>query len=334
MNNDLKAKANSTWLKILNIQGITAVVPLVVLVVVASILNPVFLKPTNLATLGGAIIGIWGLFAIGQAYIIIAGEIDLSMGGLLAFAAVFFSYMLLNGMPIWLAIIITFAITIAVELINAFVVLKLNVPVFIATLGMQYICKGLAKVVNYGAAVTIYSSTNPAVKQFCDALSVKPLGLSLSFWCFIILMIAAHLLLKKTRFGRQVYAVGDNKNVAKMAGINVAKVKVLCYLMIGVLVGLSSVLWVGISAGSAVTHGVGWEFIAISACAMGGVSLVGGRGSMIGVLLGVITMGVIYNVISLLGINVNYQNIFVGLFLAFAVIFDVIRREKTLGKNI
>lgn len=104
--------------------------------------------------------------------------------------------------------------------------------------------------------------------------------------------------------------------------------------IIGVLVGFASVLWVGVSAGASVSHGIGWEFIAIAACAMGGVSLVGGRGSMIGVLLGVLTMGVIYNVISLLNINVNYQNIFVGLFLAFAVIFDVIRREKTLGKNI
>ena len=330
---DLKRKTEGFWLKVLNIQEITALVPLVVLVLTATLLNPVFLRPGNLATLGGAIIGSWGLFAIGQAFIIIVGEIDLSMGAVLAFSSISFSYMLQSGMNIFLAIIITFAISVACEMINAFVVLKLNVPVFIATLGMQYICKGLANVVNYGAAVAIYSVSDQT-KEFCNILSEKPLGLSLSFICFIVLIVIAQFVLKKTRFGRKVYAVGDNKNVAKAAGINVNLVKTQCFLIIGVLVGFASVLWVGVSAGASVSHGIGWEFIAIAACAMGGVSLVGGRGSMIGVLLGVLTMGVIYNVISLLNINVNYQNIFVGLFLAFAVIFDVIRREKTLGKNI
>ena len=196
---DLKRKTEGFWLKVLNIQEITALVPLVVLVLTATLLNPVFLRPGNLATLGGAIIGSWGLFAIGQAFIIIVGEIDLSMGAVLAFSSISFSYMLQSGMNIFLAIIITFAISVACEMINAFVVLKLNVPVFIATLGMQYICKGLAKVVNYGAAVAIYSVSDQT-KEFCNILSEKPLGLSLSFICFIVLIVIAQFVLKKTRF--------------------------------------------------------------------------------------------------------------------------------------
>jgi len=99
-------------------------------------------------------------------------------------------------------------------------------------------------------------------------------------------------------------------------------------------VGIATIMWVASYAGAVPTHGTGWEFIAITAVAMGGVSLIGGRGSIIGVFFGVISMAVIYNIITLLHINSNFQNIVIGLFLAFAVIFDVIRRERTMGKNI
>ncbi len=331
---NIKQKAKSVWTRVVNFQEITSIIPFVALVIIASILNPIFFKPANLATLAGAIIGSWGLLAIGQAFIIIVGEIDISMGALLGFAAMFMSYMLKSGVALGAAIAIVFAITIGVSMINAFVVVKLKVPVFIATIGMQFICKGLAKVVNYGASIAIYVTDYPAVRVFCDTLAKKPLGISLSFWAFIILLIVAQIILKKTTFGRKVYAVGDNRNVAKTSGIHVGRIKTLCFLIIGITVGLATVLWTGYYAGAMPIHGVGWEFIAIAAVAMGGVSLIGGKGSMVGVLFGVLSMAVIYNVITLLRINENYQNILIGLFLAFAVIFDVVRREKMIGKNI
>ena len=239
-----KQKANEILLKIINIPEITAIVPLIILVVVTSSLNPVFLKPANLATLGGITIGCWGLYAIGQAFVIIVGEIDLSMGAVFAFAAIFLSFMISKGVPLFLSILLTFCITVGFELINAFVVLKLNVPVFIATLGMQYIAKGLAKVVNSGAALSIYSCGQPFVKEYCDTLSYKLFGVSIAFLSFIVLIFVAQFVLQRTSFGRRVFAVGDNKKVARMAGIPVEKVKMQCFVIVGVLIGLASVLWV------------------------------------------------------------------------------------------
>ena len=333
MTEKTKKSSQSIWLKIINIPEITAIVPLVILIVVASIMNPAFLRIKNLQTLCSGTVGSWGLFAIGQAFIIIAGEINLALGAEMAFSGVLFSYCLLNGWSLLPAILVCFAVTFTCELINSFVVLKLNVPVFIATLGMQFICKGMAKVVNYGAVVTMYN-TNDLTRNFCDTLSKKPLGLGISFWVFLLFAIAASIVLTKTAFGRKLLAVGDNKVVAKASGIDVPKVKFFCFMFCALLVGICAILWSGNNMGCNVTHGIGWEFISVAACALGGVSLVGGRGTILGVFIGIMTMAVIYNVIVLLSINVNFQNIFIGLFLAFAVIFDVIRREKTLGKNI
>jgi len=325
------------WLrKIIGIQEITSIIPPLVLVLAAILLNPVFLRPKNLGTLASATIGVWGIFSIGQAFMIITGEIDLSMGTLLGFTATLLSYMIKNGAPLWLGFITVFAITLGVALINSWMVLNRQVPVFIATIGMMFICKGLAKVVNNGSVVSIFTLTagNPALKAFVDFGNARLLGLSVHAWTFILLALIAQILLKKTAFGRKLYAVGDNRKVAKTAGIKVNRIKTLCFLINGALVGIASILWVGFYAGAEPAQGGGWEFIAVTAVALGGVSLIGGRGSIIGVFFGVLSMALIYNVITLLSINSQFQNIVVGLFLAFAVIFDVIRREKTIGKII
>ena len=329
-----KKSFKETILKIVNIPEITSIVPFVLAVLVAAILNPVFFKPANLLTMTGAIIGSWGILAVGQSFVIICGEIDLSMGTMLGFAAIMLAHLARSGVALGVCIAAAIVICVAASMINAFVVLKLKVPVFIATLGMNFICKGLAKIVNYGAVIAIYGTEYPYVKIFCDKLAKGPFGMSWSFCAFIVFIIIAQIILKKTAFGRKIYAVGDNRKVARVSGINVNRIKALCFLMNGLLIGVAAVLWTGYYAGAEPMHGTGWEFIAIVSAALGGVSLVGGKGSMVGVFFGVGSMAVIYNIITLLRVNENYQNILIGLFLAAAVILDVVRREKTIGKNI
>lgn len=329
-----KKTFKSVMTKIVNMPEITSIVPFVLTVIIAAILNPIFFKPANLLTMAGSIIGSWGILAVGQAFIIIVGEIDLSMGTTLGLAAILMSWAAVNGLAPAVCVGIAFLLPVLVNLINGLVVTKLKVPVFIATLGMNFICKGLAKVVNYGATIQMYATDYAWTKPFCDALAKGPLGLSWSFWAFLVLLIVGQIILKKTVFGRKVFAVGDNRNVAKVSGIKVDNMKLACFLILGVCVGIASVLWTGYFAGARPDHGTGWEFIAIVSCALGGVSLVGGKGSMLGVLFGVLSMAVIYNLITLLRVNENYQNILIGLFLAASVILDVIRREKTIGKNI
>ena len=329
-----KKSVKSVLTKLVNVPEITSIVPFVLAVIVAAILNPVFFKPANLLTMTGAIIGSWGILAVGQSFVIICGEIDLSMGTMLGFAAIMLAYLAKSGVALAVCIAAAILICVACSMINAFVVLKLKVPVFIATLGMNFICKGLAKIVNYGAVIAIYGTEYPYVKIFCDKLAKGPFGMSWSFCAFIVFLVIAQIILKKTAFGRKIYAVGDNRKVARVSGIKVNRIKALCFLMNGILIGVAAVLWTGYYAGAEPMHGTGWEFIAIVSAALGGVSLVGGKGSMVGVFFGVGSMAVIYNIITLLRVNENYQNILIGLFLAASVILDVVRREKTIGKNI
>ena len=324
------------FLKFILIPEVTSVIPVILVALIAIVLNPVFLRGANLLTLGSSLIASWGLLAIGQAFIVMAGELDISVGASFSFGAMFLCFLARAGVPLWLCFLGVFAACMTVGLINAALVLRFNVPTFIATLSTSYVCKGLANVVNYGADLSVapLANTNAVIKAFITFGKVKPLGLSLGAWVFIIIIFVAQFIVKKTAFGRRVFAVGDNKQVAKVAGIRVNRIKTICYVIVGFMVALTAILWVGYYSGSMAAQGVPWTFVTVSAVAMGGVSLKGGSGSMYGVFCGVLLMALIYNLITLLGIDSNYQNIFIGSFLALAVILDAVRREKTIGKNI
>ncbi len=318
------------------IPEVTSVIPVIVVIIVATILNPIFLRPNNLQTLGTSLIASWGILAVGQAFVVMVGELDIALGATLSFAAMVFCYLGRMGIPLWLCVLAVVALCIAVQMISAAIVLKLNVSSFITTLGMSYVCKGMANVVNYGAdlSLSVAANTNPAVRSFLDTFSSKPLGLSIGAWVFIALIIVSQFVMKRTEIGRKIYAVGDNKNVAKVAGLRVNRIKLLCFVISGVMIAVATVLWVGYYSGCTATQGVPWTFITVAAVAMGGVSLQGGSGSMYGVFCGVLLMALIYNLITLLGIDTNYQNIFIGCLLALAVILDAVRRNQTIGKNI
>lgn len=331
--NDMK---KNKLLKFILIPEVTSIIPILLVVFTAVLLNPAFLRPANLQTLGTTLIASWGILAVGQAFVIMVGELDVAVGATFTFAAMFFCYLVRAGMPLGLGILLTFALCLVIQLISAGIVLKAGVSSFITTLAMSFICKGMANVMNYGADLTLatVANTNPEVKSFLTALSAKWLGLSVGAWVFIGIILFSQFLMKKTEIGRKIYAVGDNKVVARVAGLRVNRIKILCFCIMAATIALAAILWVGYYSGCTATQGLPWGFISIAAVAMGGVSLSGGTGSMLGVFCGVVLMALIYNLITLLGVDTNYQNIFIGCFLALSVILDVIRRDYTIGKNI
>lgn len=325
--------------KLLNfilIPEVTSIIPIIIVIIVATILNPIFLRPANLQTLGTSLIASWGILAVGQAFVVMVGELDISIGATFTFAAMFFCFILRSGASLFVAIVLTLILCIIVQMITAGIVLKFGVSSFLTTLAMSYICKGMANVLNYGADLSLatVANTNEAIKGFLTALSSKWLSLSIGSWVFFALILISQFVMKKTEIGRKIYAVGDNKNVAKVAGLRVNRIKTLCFAIMGVTIALAAILWVGYYSGCTPTQGLQWGFITIAAVAMGGVSLSGGTGSMFGVFCGVLLMALIYNLITLLGVDTNYQNIFIGCFLAASVIIDVARRNYTIGKNI
>ena len=331
---ETKKSSSGKLLKFILIPEVTSLIPVIIVVVVATILNPVFLTGSNLLTLTSSLIASWGILAIGQAFVIISGGIDVSMGMILSFAGMMFCYLARNGASLFVCIIAVFVVCIGMELLNALLILKFNVAPFVATMSVQYVCKGLANVVNYGADLSISYDVRDGILRFNEIMGSKPLGMSVGCIIFIFLIIFAQFILKRTAFGRKIYAVGDNSRVAKVAGIRVWKIRTACFVIAGIMTSIAAIVWVGYYSGCTPTQGNPWVFITVAAVAMGGVSLKGGSGSMFGVFFGVILMGLVYNLITLLGINSNYQNVFIGVFLALAVVLDTVRREKTLGKNI
>ena len=331
---DKKGASSGKLLKFILIPEVTSIIPVMVVALVAALLNPVFLRTENLLTLASSLIASWGLLAVGQAFVIISGGLDISVGTTLSFAGMVFCALARQNMPLSLCILAVIAVCICMSLLNALLILKFDVWPFVATMAVQYVGKGLANVVNYGADMSISFGTRDTVIRFTEIMGKKPFGFSIGAIVFAAMIFLAQFVLKKTAFGRRVYAVGDNRRVAKVAGIRVARIRTACFIIEGMMCAIATIIWVGYYAGCTPTQGNPWSFITIAAVAMGGVSLKGGSGSMFGVFFGVLLMGLVYNLITLLGINSNYQNIFIGVFLALSVVLDTVRREKTLGKNI
>lgn len=321
-------------LDIILIPEVTSLIPVVVVVIIATMLNPVFLSGDNLLTLCSSLIAAWGLLSIGQAFVIISGGIDISLGTTLSFAGMMFAYVARKQAPLTVCILVVIAVCVGMSLLSSLLILKFKVSAFVSTMCVSYIGKGMANYITSGVDLSVLNGTRESVVRFVEIMGKKPLGLSIGMYVFIAMILLAQFVLKRTAFGRQVYAVGDSAQVAKIAGIRVSRVKTLCFVIAGLMTALTTIIWVGYYRGCTPTQGNPWCFITVAAVAMGGVSLRGGNGSMYGVFLGVLLMGLVYNLITLLNVDANYQNIFIGVFLVLAVVIDTVRREKTLGKNI
>ena len=327
-------KSSSRILKFILIPEVTSIIPVIVVSLVAMILNPIFLRKENLLTLMSTLIASWGILTVGQSFVIMSGGLDISVGNTFTLADMLFCYLAHQHTPLPICILAVFVVTIAMSLLNAGLILKFHVAPFVATMSVSFVGKGLSNVVNFGADMSISYGVKDSILNFCNLLGKKPFGISIAAFVYIALIFIAQFILKKTMFGRKIYAVGDNNQVAKIAGIRVSRVRTICFVINGIMIGIATLLWVGYYSACTPTQGNPWSFITIAAAAMGGISLKGGSGSMFGLFCGVLLMALVYNLITLLNVDTNLQNIFIGIFLAMSVILDSIRREKTLGKNI
>jgi ribose transport system permease protein len=316
--------------KIFDIQEVNTILPVLILVIVAISFNPGFVTPLNLAAIGRRM-SMWGLVAIGEALIILTGNFDVSIGAIVALACTFFAVAATAWhIPIILAILLTILLSVTLSAISGFVVVKLKISSFLTTIAMLFIARGLARTMTYSRPVPISPAPGSAI--FLHFGQAEPLHMSWNFFLFIALIIAFQLILKKTAYGRKIYATGDNPNVARLSGINTDTIKITMFIISGVMIGLSAVFLTAKEAMGNPVWGMGWELQAIAAVAIGGISLIGGAGSMIGLLIGVIMMQVIGNILILLQINLNMQSVVLGVIMILATILDIKRRNRILGK--
>ena len=284
-------------------------------------LNKNFLTWTNMVNILVAA-SLIGMVAIGHTYLIIAGQNDLSPGSLAALSGVIVALLLGWGLPIWLSVILTLTVGAAVGLFNAWMVNKIKLEAFIATLVTQSIVRGFAYIACGGKPVAISNMT------FIKLGNARILDIPIAVWLMVISFIIFGFILSKTKFGRSVYAIGGSSEAARLAGLNPQKIITLCFIMIGVLTSLGGIVFAArMNAGQPAAN-VNLEFDAITAVILGGVSFAGGVGSMGGPVLGILLIQAFNTGLTMVNVPSFWQYVARGGLLLFALAFDYIRKER------
>lgn len=263
-----------------------------------------------------------GILAMGMMYVIISGQIDLSVGSTVGLAGVVAAlYSKAEGSSLIVAVLIGVVVGVAVGLVNGIGVAYGNIPAFIITLGTLTAIRGLALIVSGGAPVAGLS------REFRNIASGRIFGIPQLAIYFVIIAVIAALMLRKTVFGRRIYALGGNPLAAEVSGINVKRLTVAPFLISGGLAGLAGVLLASRTFTGSPTAGEAYELDAIAAVVIGGVSMAGGRGKAVGVVLGALMIAVIANGLDILGIDANAQKLIKGAIIVLAVLIDVKTRR-------
>lgn len=269
---------------------------------------------------------ILSMVAIGQLMIIATGGIDLSVGSSLALSGM--SVALLNqyhpGIPIFVIILISITIGLLLGSINGLLVSQAKIPPIITTLGTMSIYRGLVFVLCKGTWVSAHEMTE-AFRGFPRS---SFLGISSLIWVSILIVILFLFFLNLTRTGREIYGVGGNKIASQYVGINLKKIQYIVFTLGGGITGLAGFLWVSRYAAAQSETAIGFEFQTIAACVIGGVSIAGGTGTIIGVVLGSFFMGIVYNALTMINVSPFWQMAIQGFIILFAIIINTFMDKR------
>lgn len=276
-----------------------------------------FATPDNLITILVAAAP-FALIALGQTLVILTGGIDLSVGSVIAVSAMAGAATAkANPGQVWLTVLVSMLVGLAVGCVNGFLVSRINVPPFIATLGTLTAGSGLAYVIGGGAPI------NGLPAEFGSIANTKILGLQIPVLLMIIGIIALAIIMKRTTYGMRVYAVGGNRHAAEIAGINAKNVLFSVYAFSGLLAGLSGVMLASRVISGPPNLGQGYELDAIAAVVIGGASLMGGRGTIWGTALGLLMIQTLNNGLDILVVPAYWQDVIKGVLIVAAVAVDV-----------
>lgn len=264
-----------------------------------------------------------GILTVGQTYVIIAKGIDLSQGAVIGLSSIFMAKLMTEaGVPIWMAAIMILVQGIAIGVINGVLIAKTKVPAMIATLGTTNIFSAIALLSCGGN--NIYSLPG----ELAEFAGTKIGGVIPAIAVvMIVLAVISHIVLSKTRFGRYVYAIGSNDQGARFSGIKVAKNTIMVYVISGFMSAVAGLIMVCRLNSGVATAGDGYEMNSIAAVVIGGGSLYGGEGNVVGAMIGALIMSVLSNGLQLMGVSTYWQTLFVGIVLIVAVLIDNIRRK-------
>ena len=308
------------------LQKFSIYIVLVVMVLVCSILSPYFLKPNNLMNIARQLcVGI--LIAYGEMILIVSGFLDLSVGSVLALSGVMGVSVFKSTGSMILAILIALLVGILCNLFNALFVAQFQVPAFIATLGMQQIARGIALYYTGGANILQigkFVNIGQGMIGFMPIPVIIVIGITVVVW----------YMFNHTAYGRSLYAIGGNRNAAEASGIDAKKTIYISYIINGMLAGLAGVIFMARNNSGLPNGAVGYEMTGLTAAIVGGTSFSGGIGTVMGTVAGAFIIGVLENIMNLIGVNAYIQSIIEGAIIVVAVAFDIMSKSRKTGKVI
>ena len=321
------ASSGNLFRRMFRSREVGVLLALILLVAIMAVLTPYFLKPDNLFNVLRGMSTI-GIMAIGQTMIIITGGIDLSVGSVLAASSMMTARLMFTGVSPWIAVLLGLGFGTLLGSINGLLITRVKIPPFIATLGMLSIARGLAYLLASGLEGTVASNV-PMRDEAVNFLGKGYIGpVPVPVIEMFVLVIIFSLFLRYTVLGRQIYAVGSNEQAARLSGVPVNLVKLFVYTITGTLAALSGIMTAGLLATSATNAGVGTELDVIAAVVIGGASLAGGEGTIIGAIIGAAIMAVLRNAFILLKFPIYMQTISIGVVIILAVAIDQLRRRS------
>ncbi len=316
------------WKRLLAIRGmgqvLTVTAGLILLCVVFAVLNPIFFSYKNLSNLLRQIAPIL-LIGIGQSYVLITGNIDLSIGSVVGMSTMISATLMTKGVPPWVAVALTFVCCLSVGLGNGLLVSLCKLPPFIATLGTMTIARGIAQIANNNYNT---DSIGDAAQNFRDFFYYgKTLGLYNTIWIAIVLWLVFNFILSRTRTGRHVYAIGSNIDAARLSGVNTVAITTKAYIVSAFCSTVVGLIVCATSGMGAMDAGNSYELYAVAASVIGGVSTLGGQGLLLGTVVGASIWGVLQNGLQFAGAPVAIRNIVIGIIVVVSVLLDVIVRS-------
>jgi ribose transport system permease protein len=317
-------RGSGAYHKLLAFSGLLA------LLVVFSLASPNFLQTQNILAILQAT-SVNGVLAVAATLVIITGGIDLSVGTLMTFCAVVTGVVLTYlGMPLPLGIAAAILTGTAAGFISGFIIAKLKVPPFIATLGMMLILKGLSLVVS--GTKPIYFNSTPGFSQISLGSIVGSVFPALPIPNGVLILFAVALIISfvlgKTALGRYTFALGSNEEAVRLSGVNVDRWKIAVYALAGSVCGVAGLLIASRLNSAQPALGQGYELDAIAAVVIGGTSLSGGRGTVLGTLIGALIISVLANGLRILSVAQEWQTVVTGCIIILAVYADILRRRK------
>ena len=296
---------------------------LIVLIIVLWILSPYFLTISNLLNVAQQT-AINAIIAVGMTFVIVSAGIDLSVGSIVAFSGVVLARALQSGFPIPLAIIMGLGIGLLCGIVNGVLITQGRLPPFISTLGMMSVARGAALLFTSGRPVSGFAD------DFRFLASGELFRIPMPVIIMFVIYVLAHMVLNRTKLGRYTYAIGGNEEAAVLSGVNVKLYKTAVYGLCGLLSGMAAVLLTARLNSAQPIAGIMYELDAIAATVIGGTSLTGGEGTVLGTLIGAFIMGVLRNGLNLLDVSSFVQQIVIGSVIIMAVLVDMfLKRQQT-----